>query len=255
MTQTQNYSSTNLPPYIQSFIRAIKTGNPKKVSSLYKKAAFKGTANDKYIYGEEGASKYFPEFMKGKNELTPVIDTLYTTRGGSSCGEYSFNFIGDDGIPVSVTAAYTFKGELDGSITHHHSSFAEVSNHPKDLGLPVNAPEESVNLPQILKDWQTASGSNGNTIQKLYVENAPIKSVESPGFVCGISALAKNAPEISGASFQILDAVEKTKGLWTGSAALTYEDSQKSPEIVNFGIEVVKDDGMERIASQHLSFG
>ena len=104
---------------IHIWVRAIKSGDPKQVTSLYSEdGILLGTFSAAERVGHELILEYFKNLLKNPVEVNIISEHLHDFES-SAVNSGLYNFVTNG---KTINARFSFAYDADGKIVSHHSS-------------------------------------------------------------------------------------------------------------------------------------
>ena len=109
----------NASEFLQTWVNAIKSGDPKQVTSLYsEEGILLGTFSAAEWVGHELILEYFENLLKNPVEVNIISEHLHDFES-SAVNSGLYNFVTNG---KTINARFSFVYDGDGKIISHHSS-------------------------------------------------------------------------------------------------------------------------------------
>ena len=113
--------------FLQEWVNAIKSGDPKKVTDLYAKdAILLGTFSNKERVGHELIIEYFENLLKSPVDVQIVSENPYVF-GSDAVNSGHYNFV-TGGKTINARFSFVYHKDDEWKIISHHSSIIPESS-------------------------------------------------------------------------------------------------------------------------------
>ena len=110
----------NASELLQTWVNAIKNGDPKQVTSLYHQdGILLGTFSAAERVGHELILEYFENLLKNPVEVDVISEHIFRFLESSAVNSGLYNFVTNG---KTINARFSFVYDGDGKIISHHSS-------------------------------------------------------------------------------------------------------------------------------------
>ena len=110
----------NASELLQTWVNAIKSGDPKQVTSLYHQdGILLGTFSAAERVGHELILEYFENLLKNPVEVDVISEHIFRFLESSAVNSGLYNFVTGG---KTINARFSFVYDGDGKIISHHSS-------------------------------------------------------------------------------------------------------------------------------------